>query len=76
MPPLPFCTMDSMKIVVLDVVSVEPIKSDNPLLKAKNCIVTPHIAWASLATRQRLMQSTAENIRAFQAGKPMNVINP
>ena len=60
----------------VDVVSVEPIQSDNPLLKAKNCIITPHIAWASLAARQRLMQSTAENIRAFQEGKPINVINP
>ncbi|MDO8521988.1 MAG: D-2-hydroxyacid dehydrogenase [bacterium] len=60
----------------VDVVSVEPIKADNPLLKAKNCIITPHIAWASLAARQRLMQSTAENIRAFQSGKPVNVINP
>jgi len=60
----------------VDVVSVEPIKPDSPLLKAKNCIITPHIAWASLAARQRLMQSTAENIRAFQEGKPLNVINP
>ena len=60
----------------VDVVSSEPIKSDNPLLKAKNCIITPHIAWASLSARQRLMQATAENIRAFIAGKPMNVINP
>jgi len=60
----------------VDVVSVEPIKPDNPLLKAKNCIITPHMAWASLAARQRLMQATAENIRAFQASKPMNVINP
>lgn len=60
----------------VDVVSVEPIKPDNPLLTAKNCIITPHIAWASLTARQRLMRSTAENIRAFQAGTPTNVINP
>jgi glycerate dehydrogenase len=60
----------------VDVVSVEPIKPNNPLLKAKNCIITPHIAWASLAARQRLMQATADNIRAFQEGKPTNVINP
>ncbi|MEK7107192.1 MAG: D-2-hydroxyacid dehydrogenase [Patescibacteria group bacterium] len=59
----------------VDVVSVEPIKPDNPLLKAKNCIITPHMAWASLEARQRLMQATAENIRAFQEGKPTNVIN-
>ena len=59
----------------VDVVSVEPMKPDNPLLKAKNCIITPHIAWASFAARKRLMQATADNIRAFQAGTPVNIIN-
>ncbi|MBN1980627.1 MAG: D-2-hydroxyacid dehydrogenase [Chitinivibrionales bacterium] len=59
----------------LDVVSKEPIRLDNPLLKAKNCVITPHIAWASLASRQRLMEMTAENIKAFMAGKPVNVVN-
>ena len=59
----------------LDVVSTEPIKSDNPLLKAKNCIITPHISWAARAARQRIMDITAENIRAFQAGTPVNVVN-
>ncbi|MDO8552646.1 MAG: D-2-hydroxyacid dehydrogenase [bacterium] len=59
----------------VDVVSAEPIKLDNPLIKAKNCIITPHIAWATLEARQRLMQTTADNIRAFQEGKPVNVIN-
>ena len=59
----------------VDVVSVEPIKPDNPLLKARNCIITPHIAWASLAARQRLMRATAENIRVFLAGKPINIVN-
>ncbi len=59
----------------LDVVSVEPIHEDNPLLKAKNCVMTPHIAWAALAARKRLMRITAENVRAFIAGKPVNVVN-
>ena len=60
----------------VDVVSAEPIKPDNPLLKAQNCIITPHIAWATLEARQRLMQATADNIRTFQEGKPINVVNP
>ena len=60
----------------VDVVSFEPIKPDNPLLTAKHCIITPHIAWASLEARKRLMQATAENIRAFLAGTPVNVVNP
>ncbi|MEE9309258.1 MAG: D-2-hydroxyacid dehydrogenase [Spirochaetia bacterium] len=59
----------------LDVVSTEPIKADNPLLQAQNCIITPHIAWASLEARQRLMKTTAENIGAFLDGKPQNVVN-
>jgi glycerate dehydrogenase len=59
----------------LDVVSHEPIRPDNPLLKAPNCLITPHIAWSTLAARRRLMQSTAENVRAFLAGQPINVVN-
>jgi glycerate dehydrogenase len=59
----------------VDVVSQEPIKPDNPLLKAKNCFVTPHIAWATLAARKRLMATTAANIAGFLAGKPTNVVN-
>ncbi|MBQ7534792.1 MAG: D-2-hydroxyacid dehydrogenase [Stomatobaculum sp.] len=59
----------------LDVVSTEPIKSDNPLLKAKNCIITPHISWAAQAARQRIMDITVDNIKAFQAGTPVNVVN-
>ena len=59
----------------LDVVSTEPIKGDNPLLTAKNCFITPHISWAAQASRQRIMDITADNIRAFQAGKPVNVVN-
>ena len=49
----------------LDVLSSEPPKKDNPLLKAKNCIITPHIAWASLAARKRLITHTAQNINKF-----------
>ena len=60
----------------LDVVSSEPIKGDNPLLKAKNCLITPHISWAPRESRQRLMDIAVDNLRAFQAGKPVNVVNP
>jgi glycerate dehydrogenase len=59
----------------LDVVTTEPIAANNPLLKAPNITITPHVAWAALAARRRLMQITAENIAAFIAGKPVNVIN-
>ena len=59
----------------LDVVSHEPIRPDNPLLQAKNCLLTPHIAWATLAARRRLMQTTAGNLAAFLQGAPLNVVN-
>lgn len=59
----------------VDVVSTEPIRGDNPLLTAKNCLITPHISWAAQAARQRIMDITAENIRAFQAGAPVNIVN-
>ena len=59
----------------LDVMSEEPVRGDNPLLKAKNCIITPHISWASRESRQRIMDSTVENVRAFLAGAPINVVN-
>ena len=60
----------------LDVVYTEPIRPDNPLLTAKNCILTPHISWAPKESRQRIMEITAENIRAFLNGTPQNVVNP
>ena len=59
----------------LDVVSQEPIRNDNPLLTAKHCLLTPHIAWASLEARRRLMAATAANVRAFLSGNPQNVVN-
>lgn len=60
----------------MDVVSAEPIRADNLLLTAPNCFLTPHIAWAPLETRRRLQAISAENLRAFLAGKPQNVVNP
>ena len=59
----------------LDVVSTEPIRGDNPLLKAKNCIITPHMSWGSKGSRQRIMDCTVENVRAYQSGEPKNVVN-
>ena len=59
----------------LDVVSTEPIQCDTPLLKAKNCIITPHIAWGSKESRQRIMDCTVKNVQAFLAGKPVNTVN-
>jgi glycerate dehydrogenase len=58
----------------VDVVSIEPIRPDNPLLTAPNCLITPHMAWTSLAARQRILKTTAENIAAFLAGKPQNTV--
>ena len=60
----------------LDVVTIEPIVPENPLLSAKNCIITPHISWAAAECRQRIIDITAENIRAFLSGSPQNVVNP
>lgn len=59
----------------LDVVSAEPIRPDNPLLGAPNCILTPHMAWGAKAARQRLMDTAAENLRSFLAGKTVNAVN-
>ncbi len=59
----------------VDVVSAEPIKMDNPLLGAKNCLITPHIAWAPKESRQRLMDIAVDNLRAYQAGSPQNEVN-
>lgn len=58
-----------------DVVSVEPMLPDNPLLGAPNCILTPHIAWAPKETRERLIEAAAENLKAFLSGTPINKVN-
>lgn len=59
----------------LDVLSIEPPNSSNPLLNAKNCLLTPHIAWAAKESRSRLMNTAVENVKAYLSGKPQNVIN-
>jgi glycerate dehydrogenase len=60
----------------LDVLAVEPPPATNPLLAARNCVITPHVAWATREARRRLIACTAENLRAFVAGTPRNVVNP
>ena len=69
--------LNSEKIAgaILDVVSAEPILGSNPLPTAKNILITPHIAWSTIEARKRLMQTTADNIAAFQKGEPINVVN-
>ena len=59
----------------LDVLSSEPPPANHPLLHAKNCLLTPHIAWATLEARRRMMAVTAENVAAFLQGQPQNVVN-
>ena len=59
----------------LDVLDVEPPLADNPLLKAKNCYVTPHISWATKSARARLMATSVENVKAFIGGNLQNVVN-
>jgi len=59
----------------LDVLSVEPPQMDNPLLSARNCFLTPHIAWASQEARAHLIELTANNVRSYLSGKPINVVN-
>ena len=59
----------------LDVVSSEPIHPDNPLLHAKNCLITPHVSWAAKAARERILHTTERNIASFLAGNPENVVN-
>lgn len=59
----------------LDVVSTEPVRGDNPLLKAKNCLITPHISWAPVESRQRIMDCSVENVRAFLTGEEVHVVN-
>lgn len=58
-----------------DAVGTEPISADNPLLKAKNCYITPHIAWAPFETRKRLLDITISNLTNYLAGKPSNLVH-
>ena len=64
-----------LRYAAVDVVSSEPMKADNPLLKTRKCIITPHIAWAPIESRQRLLDTVVENIRCFLDGHPQNVVN-
>ena len=66
----------SLRAAAVDVVSTEPIDGANPLLTAKNCIITPHISWAAVEARGRIIDITADNIRAFLEGRSQNVVNP
>lgn len=59
----------------VDVLTVEPARVDNPLLSARNCYITPHVAWASLEARQRLNDIAVNNLKAFIAGSPINRVN-
>ncbi len=59
----------------LDVLSAEPVHDDNPLLRARNCLITPHIAWATVEARRRMMAITEQNISAFLNGQPVNIVN-
>lgn len=59
----------------VDVVSTEPIRGDNPLLEAKNCIITPHMSWGTIESRNRLMDIAVSNLKGFLDGKPVNVVN-
>ena len=68
-------TSGKVAYAAVDVASTEPIAAENPLLSAPNCIITPHISWATKEARERIMQMTAENVRAFMEGKPTNVVN-
>ena len=64
-----------LRAAAMDVVSAEPIVADNPLLTAPNCIITPHMAWAPIESRQRLLSCVVENIRSWLNGTPQNVVN-
>jgi glycerate dehydrogenase len=66
---------DRIAGAAIDVLPVEPPPAGNPLFTAKNCILTPHIAWATQGARERLMNIVAENVRGFLAGTPMNIVN-
>lgn len=66
---------ETIKGAALDVLSTEPPSPDNPLLKAKNCIITPHISWVTLEARKRLMDTVIQNVKSFLKGEPQNVVS-
>ena len=68
-------TAGKLRGAAVDVVSAEPMAADNPLLNALNCIITPHMAWAPLESRQRIMDCTVRSIQAFLDGQPINTVN-
>jgi glycerate dehydrogenase len=59
----------------VDVLSTEPPKPGNPLLSAKNCVITPHVAWATKAARERLLKVALENVKGFLAGRFVNIVS-
>jgi glycerate dehydrogenase len=59
----------------LDVLAIEPPASDHPLMHARHCLITPHIAWAAREARERLLNTVIENLRAFLSGRPKNLLN-
>jgi glycerate dehydrogenase len=61
-------------MAAVDVVSIEPMIKSNPLMKAKNCIITPHIAWATKEARQRLLDTAVQNLKFYLSGKSRNVV--
>ncbi len=63
-----------IRMAAVDVVSAEPMKKSNPLLRAKNCIITPHIAWATKAARERLLSTATENLKSFLENNPINTV--
>lgn len=65
----------TIKAAALDVLTIEPPENENPLLSAKNCLITPHIAWGSFEARKKLLEIVVDNIKAYQQGKPQNVVN-
>ena len=76
LPPAEYALNDrQIAGAAVDVTVAEPMQADNPLRYARNCIITPHLAWSSLAARRRLMATSAANVEAFLAGSPINVVN-
>lgn len=69
-------TAGKIRGAAVDVTTVEPIRKENPLLSAPNCIITPHMAWTPIEARRRLMYTVRDNIRALTEGAPQNVVNP